>query len=181
MAVLAKPETEEQRANVARMAMDIALLDPGSAAALRRGPLAGSGSAAFWKLMADHDIEAARIAVWATVAQSIAILTPVGEGAGDPPRSAHDSGRSMGAALHHAGVSELRLARLLAAGGHMRRNLVLRVCRRLARSRDHRRFDLRTLARAVVYCDEATDRQIARDYYRAESAARARDSHTREE
>ena len=169
---------------VSRLAKDIAMLDPGSAAALRRGPLAGSGAAAFWKLLADYGIASNLSEQWAAVVQSIAILTAVGQDAGGIRQSAHDPNRPMGAALYGARVSELRLARLLAAKGNMRRDLVVRVCRRLAHDAEHRRFDLRTLVRFIVFDDERTDRHIARDYYRREreeAASRARDSQTMEE
>lgn len=43
---------------VVRLAGQISQLEPGPAASLRRNPLAGSGSAAFWHLMADNDIDA---------------------------------------------------------------------------------------------------------------------------
>jgi hypothetical protein len=75
----------------------------------------------------------------------------------------------MGAALHDAGVSELRLARLLTASQRLRRTLVVRLCRRLAAA-DQRRFDLRTLANFVLYGQDA-GRRIAREYYRAQTAA----------
>ena len=165
---------------VSRLARDIAMFDAGSAAALRRGPLAGSGAAAFWKLMADYEIGFGRPEEWAAAVQSIAILTSVGQDAGGIRQSAYDPSRPMGGALCGAGVSEVRLARLLAAKGDMRRDLVVRVCRRLARDVEHRRFDLRTLVRFIVFGDEGTDRHIARDYYR-EEAARARNSQAMEE
>ena len=46
-----KPHWEQMAPRLARV---IANLDPGSAAALRRGPLAGAGAAAFWKLAAEY-------------------------------------------------------------------------------------------------------------------------------
>ena len=61
----------------------------------------------------------------------------------------------------------------------LRSELTFRMCRRLARDPAHRRFDLRTLARFLVYADANTDQRIAREYYRAE--ARKRHSQTQEE
>ena len=164
---------------VRNLAMEIARLDPGSAAALRRGPLAGAGAAAFWQLLAKHDIVLGEQA-WATVIQAIAILTGVG-GGGTPGTTthAHDPKTTMGGALFGAGVSDLRLARLLAAQEGLRSELAVRMCRRLARDPAHRRFDLRTLARFLVYADANTDQRIAREYYRAE--AQKRHSQTQEE
>ena len=72
----------------------------------------------------------------------------------------------MGTVLHQAEFSELRLARLLNAPKEIRRDLAVRLCRRLSRT-EHNRFNLGTLARFILFADDETDRQIARDYYRA--------------
>ncbi len=159
------PDLQE---TVVKLARGVARADSGSAAALRRGPLAGPGAAAFWKLLADLDIPQRDLKAWAGVAQAVAILTPVGSGRDESPGSAHDGARPMGSALFDAGISELRLARLLAAKGDLRHDLLIRTCRRLARDARYRRFDLRTLAWFLVRGGEATDQRIARDYYRAE-------------
>ena len=100
--------------------------------------------------------------------QAIAILTPKGKRNEEGPRlSPHDPHVPMGAALHDAGVSELRLARLLTARPHMRRILTVRLCRRLAAA-DQRRFDLKTLANFIRYGGDA-GRRIAKEYYRAQA------------
>ena len=165
-----------------RLAKCIARLDPGSAAALRRGPLAGAGAAAFWKLAAEHAPGAARDEEgWAALIQAIAILTPKGRETDRSP--AHDRTIPMGTALYKAGVSDLRLARLLDAPREMRRDLAVRLCRRLAAT-DHKRFDLRTLADLILYGSEKTKKtnhRIARDYYRAEAEAGRRAGHTSDE
>ena len=167
-----RPTTDEPRScQIApRLATDVAHLDPGSAAALRRGPLAGAGTAAFWKLAAKHAPSGAAgdEPGWAALIQAIAILTP--KGTETDRRPAHDCTVPMGAALYRAGVSNLRLARLLDAPREMRRDLAVRLCRRLAAT-DHKRFDLRTLAALILYGSEKTNRRIARDYYRAEAKA----------
>ncbi len=154
------------------IAKEIACLDPGPAAALRRGPHRGAGAAAFWKLLAKYNPvgAASRERDWAALIQAIAVLTPKGR---DPKKpSAHDS-LSMGHALHEAGISELRLARLLAADPDSRREFAVRVCRRLAAAKSGPyRFNLVTLGYFVLYGAENTDRRIARDYYRADAAAR---------
>ena len=163
-----EPQFDLDRA-VAAIASEIARLDPGPAAELRRETLGGAGAAAFWKLMATHgparhfDEDG-----WAAVVQAIAVLTPNGRNPEKPP--AHDRNRPMGAALHDGGISELRLARLLAASKEMRRDPVLRTCRRLAAAEECR-FDLRTLARFILFDDDRTSRRIASDYYRAEARA----------
>ena len=101
--------------------------------------------------------------------QAIAILTPKGRKQGKD--SAHQDTPQMGEALHDARVSELRLARLLAAPPDQRSDIVVRTCRRLART-DFKRFNLVLLAQFVLSTD-GTDaaRRIARDYYRADLAA----------
>ena len=155
---------------IVRLAARIARLAPGPAAALRRGPLVQAGSAAFWQLMAENDIRARgeHLPRWATVVQAIAILTPKGR---DPAKlSAHDGSIPMGAALHQAGISDIRLARLLSARGEMRSDLVIRACRRLS-AKQVIRFDLRTMAKVVLFDDENDARWIARKYYSAAVAA----------
>ena len=156
---------------VVALAGEVARLDPGPAAELRRGPFEGAGAVAFWNLMTRHgpDQPGDKVeARWAAIIQAIAILTPKGR---SPEKvSAHDPTRPMGAALHDAGISELRLARLLAAPRPMRGSLTVRLCRRLAAS-ERCRFDLRTLAQFILFGGDRTDRRISRDYYCAEAKA----------
>lgn len=171
---------DEQRSDsdiggkIVRLAGAISRLEPGPAASLRRDPLAGSGSAAFWSMLAKNGIHPRREELerrWATVIQAIAILTPKGRGDSDRPKpSAHDGAVPMGAALHQLGISQQRLARLLSARGEMRRDLVIRTCRRLA-AKDAVRFDLRTLAGFVLFEHESQARWIARKYYTARARA----------
>ncbi len=160
------PATQDIAVVVLRMAGLIATLDPGSAASLRRDPLSGSGAAPFWNLLARNRIEASGESLkrWATVIQAIAILTP--KGRDSAKASAHNGSIPMGGALHRAGITHLRLARLLSARGQMRRDLLIRACRRLA-VREPIRFDLRTLAKFVLYEDESQAQFIARKYYTA--------------
>lgn len=163
---------------IVRLAGGVAGLEPGPAASLRRDPLAGSGSAAFWHLMATNGIYPGQpqLERWATVISAISILTPKGRRESGRPRpSSHDGANPMGTALYQAGISEQRLARLLSARGQMRRDLVVRTCRRLA-AKETVRFDLRTLARFVLFEDESAARWIARHYYAARVRA-ARTSH----
>ena len=173
----AHPETESAPATqnlaeaIPKIARKIAQLDPGSAAALRRGPRHGAGAAAFWKLLAEYNpVGAVRNeSGWAALIQAMAILTPKGR---DPKkRLAHDESLSMGQVLFDAGLSELRLARLLAAAPDLRLELAVRTCRRLAASQSNR-FNLVTLGYFVLYGGDSTNHRIARDYYRADAAAR---------
>lgn len=160
----ATPALGSPKQVIPRLAMEIARLAPGDAAALRRGPLDGAGSAAFWKLLAKHPLRG-RARKWAALVQSIAILTPKGR---DPAKlPAHEPTRSMGEALQAAGVSELRLARLLGAPPDLRPELAVRTCRRLAAT-EFNRFNLVTLGQFLLFGDDKRPaRWIARDYYRA--------------
>ncbi len=162
----------------AKLAVEIAHLDSGSAAALRRGPLEGAGAAAFWKLTAElvPDLTAHREAGWATMVHAIAILTPKGRDMSK--KSAYDPSLAVGRALYNAGVSELRLARLLASPPDMRQKLTIRLCRWLAGS-EQNRLDLVTLAQFILF-GEAAGRRIAREYYRAEATDRRRKSQDKE-
>ena len=156
---------------IVRLAGRIARIGPGPAAALRRGPLVQAGSAAFWQLMAENDIHPGgdHLARWATVVQAIAILTPKGREPGQAigARRKHSDGRR---ALQQAGISDLRLARLLSARGEMRSDLMIRACRRLS-AKQVIRFDLRTMAKLVLFDGENEARWIARKYYSAAVAA----------
>ena len=174
----AVPTIQNLSEAIPKMAFEIARLDPGPAAALRRGPDHGAGAAAFWKLLAKHNPVGAvgNEAGWASLIQAMAVLTPKGR---DPAKKpAHDYSLSMGRALYEAGFSELRLARLLAAAPDLRREVAVRTCRRLATG-EFSRFNLETLGDFVLFGGESTDRRIARDYYRAHAAAE-RESRDRE-
>ena len=162
----AVPTAQDLREAIPRIASEISRLDPGPAAALRRGPYNGAGAAAFWKLLTRHiPVRAARNeAGWAALIQAIAVLTPKGR---DPEKqSAHDYSLPMGRALSDAGFSELRLARLLSAAPGLRRDVAVRTCRRLAAGEPNR-FNLVTLGEFILFGGDHTDRRIARDYYRA--------------
>ena len=166
-------DTSSLASAVVGVAREIAALEPGPAAALRRGPLTGAGTAALWKLLAQYaPSDRLDEAGWGALIQAVAILTPKGKPTGENAtrrQSAHAPELSMGAVLHAADISEVRLARLLTAPTQMRRQLSIRLCRRLAAA-DQRRFDLVTLARFMLYGDDRARRRIARDYYRAEGA-----------
>ncbi len=165
------------------LAAEIARLDPGSAAALRHDPLSGAGAAAFWRLLTRYSADGDEQR-WAAMIQAVAILTPKGRRKDNA--SAHQQELSMGKALFQAGVSELRLARLLAAPSDQRSDLVVRICRRLART-DFKRFNLLGLGQFVLAGDNTPAarracRRIAREYYRADLEATlnpgAKETHT---
>ena len=165
--------TNDIEAAIVRIAAQISHLEPGPAASLRRDPLAGSGAAPLWRLLARNGIVASgeSLSRWATIIQAIAILTPKGRrDPGNPAESPHDGRNPMGAALFKAGISEVRVARLLSARGEIRHDLVVRTCRRLA-AKEQVRCDIRTLAKFVLFESESAARWIARTYYTAATKA----------
>ena len=92
------PATQNLPEAIPKIAAEIARLDPGPAAALRRGPRNGAGAAAFWKLLAKHNPVGAERneAGWAALVQAIAILTPKGRGPEKKGSSAESVGRTEG-------------------------------------------------------------------------------------
>ena len=162
-----------RRLDVAGLARAVAALAPEVVAALRRRPLVGAAEEASWVLrsLLHGSTRPADAGAWGLLIQVIAILTP---GRRTPPAfTAHDPARSFGAALSDAGVSELRLARLLTAPVAGRHDLVASACRRLRATRQNR-FDLRSLARFVLDGDDAAAHRISLDYYGAAGVARLR-------
>ena len=75
--------------------------------------------------------------------------------------SIHDPKRAFGAALADAGLSEARLARLLAARGPARHDALERAIRMLARKGGG--LDVTYLARAILWPDDTS--RLARNYY----------------
>ncbi|MFN3615931.1 MAG: type I-E CRISPR-associated protein Cse2/CasB [Rubrimonas sp.] len=154
---------------VRRLAREIALLEPGPLAELRRlDPEAPP--AAFWRLVHRCDLAAAHrdLRGWERLARALAVLTPTGR---DPSkRPAHDGAAPLGRVVADAGVSEQRVMRLLAAAPPQRREILARLCRRLARA--DMRLDAVQLGRLMID-DQAgeTLRRLASDYYGAQAEA----------
>ena len=146
-----------------RMASHIARLEPGPAAALRRGPLRGPGAYAFWRLITRYEPKGYEQAIeaWAALAQAIAILTPKGRDKEKPP--AHDGRRAFGRALAETGVKEARLTQLLTTPPPRRRHLAIAACRRIARS-GNPRIDVRTLCALMLEKSDTVCDQVAADY-----------------
>ncbi len=154
----------------------------GDHAELRRMDHDEPDAAAFWRLMAHHDLlnsneEAER--KWGLIIHGIALMTPSNSGESNP-NTAHNGSMPVGRALYlgsdtqraSAFYSEARLNRLLTSGGPMLRTLLARMFRMLAASGVT--FNWREMARFILnedYNDDATEqnrRRIAREYYRAE-------------
>lgn len=175
----------------------LADLDPGPLADLRRLSLDGDdhGTPYFWRLASRHRLRGPNLPTWARIVRIMAILTP--KGRDDRKRSPHEAKakgngwRGLGTALCDGGdrnwpgsgeaprpvFSEQRLARLLAAKGETRAELMERAVRMLAaRKPADARLDCVGLARFLAFPDDPQHvRDIARDYYtrldRAEHAA----------
>ena len=162
--------------DVPGVACAVAALAPDVVAALRRRPAAGAAEAACEALASMHaSTRAADAGGWEALVQAIAILTPRRRTPLAP--SAHDSGRSFGAALFESGVSELRLARLLTAPATRRRDLIASVCRQL-RAASRNRFDLDALARLILDGAGAAAYRINLEYYGAAGVDQVRRTET---
>ena len=153
------------------IAGQLARMQPGPLASLRRGPHKGAGSATFWAVMAKAGaVDERRAPAWRTIVQAVAILTPKGDG--DKPL-AQDFKIPFGSALEAAGVSELRMMQWLGSRGASRVRMTTRLAQSLAQ-KGMRQTNLATLAELIVYDEaEASDR-IARDYYRAQYQSKRR-------
>lgn len=159
------PDPTDLDGATVRIAAAVAHLAPGELAELRR-MRSGQTGATFWRLYHAHGLFGAPDG-WEAAVQAIALLTTTGRA--PDKASAHDPNLPLGKALHRAGVSHLRIARLLAAPHGPRRVALIRLVRMLAR--DGARFDLRQLVRLILQDREADKRRLARDYYAAEAAA----------
>ena len=154
----------------------------GDLAELRRMDPDEPDAAVFWRLMAQYDLLDVGEAVerkWALIIHGIALMTPTSSGEGNRG-SAHDGYLPVGRALFLGGesqratafYSEVRLNRLLTAGGPMLRTLLARMFRMLTASGVS--FNWREMAQFVLnegYDEDAAEqsrRRVAREYYRAE-------------
>ena len=159
----------------------------GDLAALRRMDPDDPDAAAFWRLMAKHDLlgSPALEGKWAMILHGIALMTRT---AGDEPasRSAHDRETPVGRALFVGGnaeraaafYSESRLNRLLTARGPIMHRLLARTFRMLGSAAQP--FDWREMARLILDDGrsqsrvEDARRSIARAYFSAEHRAQQR-------
>lgn len=168
------PATKSLDDAVFDLGVALAKLPPGPLAELRRAE-PGDGVASFWRVYHEQGLEAQHggSVDWEWVAMALALLTPTGN---DPDkRSAHDAGTPLGQALFKAGVSELRVAKVLNSPLPQRREALMRLVRMLARA--EARFDTRELARLLLFANDDPAaprnplRRLARTYYAAEAAA----------
>ncbi len=157
---------------------------PGDLAQLRRmGPDAPS-AAAFWRLTTQAELVGSPVVErkWALVLNGLALMTRTA-GTDATGRSAHDRHMPIGRALFEGGdsaratafYSESRLNRLLTARGSMLMTLLVRVFRMMATAGQS--FDWYQMTQLILNDGhnekraESVRRNIAREYYRAESRA----------
>jgi len=185
------PELNSRRseldATINEIGQTLAGLDPGALASLRRMSLDGEdyGAPYFWRLAARHDFGRDMQDAWARVIRIMAILTDKGSpGNKRSPHASHTTGggwRGLGHALCDGGdptwgqgqpdprpmLSEERFARLLAARGQARAELMLRAARSLAAQKPAGAgVNCTDLARFLLFPDDPSPaRALARDYY----------------
>ena len=164
----------------------------GDFAELRRMDPDEPDAAAFWRLMAYHDLLNSGEEVerkWGLIIHGIALMTPTNSGEGNR-NTAHNGAVPVGRALYlgtesqraSALYSEARLNRLLTSGGPMLRTLLARMFRMLAAGGVT--FNWREMAQFILnegYDEDAAEqnrRRIAREYYRAERRSSQSSSET---
>ena len=176
--VLAKPVTLDQV--LGHLSWALPRLSTGGRSCLRRGPLkAGdAGAPAFWKLATHEKYSFAPTPEWAAIVQAMAILTPRPADGNENPKGPHDPSNRFGKVLCDGGdpswgqggsdprpvLSELRLAKMLAAKGELRRELVVRAAKIIAKSGTA--VNCAGMARFILA--ETRDdyaREIAKHYY----------------
>ncbi len=158
---------------VFRLGVALARLPPGPLARLRR-TTPGDGIADFWRVYFERklDKQPGASVDWEWVVTALALLTPTGN---DPDKRSAHAGLPLGKALFDAGVSNMRVAKVLNAPFPERRGALIRLVRMLARA--DARFDTRELARLLLFTSAGNDlRNLAKSYYAAEAAVIKEDS-----
>ena len=172
---------------ISKIGSTLAGLEPGALADLRReaGEAAAPRPAYFWRLAARHEAIRHNEDSWLRIIRIMAILTDQGAPEGKPsphaPKSAANNWRGLGAALCDGGdrqwgagqldprpmLSQLRFARLLAATGNMRADLMERAARALAAKKSPGGgLDCIDLAHFLLRPDDPEPgRSLARSYY----------------
>lgn len=181
------PNRQEYTETVFAIGIALADLDPGPLAELRRMLRKDGdyGAPYFWRLVSRHRLHGPKQANWAHIIQMMAILTPKGRDESKPSphtgRSKHNGYRGFGTVLCDGGdpswgtaqgtdrpvLSEQRLARLLAARGDMRADLLERAVRMLAVKKPPGvSIDCTDIAALLLFPDDpAPVRRVASDYY----------------
>ncbi len=198
-----QPPRAELKDTIFEIGRTLASLNSGALADLRRMSLDGdqAGAPYFWRLAARHDFGInTRREAWARIVQIMAILTD--KGAPEAKRSPHEAPinangyRGLGHALCDGGdlawgvgqidprpmLTEFRFARLVAARGAARAELLERAVRALAGKKPPRAgVNCTDLAWLLLDPENPSHaRKLARDYYaRLDRAARVDDGITK--
>lgn len=154
---------ETANAAIPRLASALARLDPGDLARLRRMDPDGPGEAAFWQLVAELKLPG-NPERWLRFSRLIALLTPRGDPHAGKP-SAHDGGRTLGAALAEAGFSEMRLLRLIERAPDARPEALERMVRFLG-ARGAGAVDCREIFWLLHGTGPDPSRRLANHYFR---------------
>ncbi len=171
---------------VFQIGQTLADLDPGPLAALRRGVGWGAQPSYYWRLAARHTIIRSNEDAWLQIIRIMALLTDTGYRADKASphtgKSAANHWRGFGTALcdggdwqwgvrrvdRHPLLSELRFARLLAATGDRRAELMEHAARALAAKRvpGSGGVDCSDVAHFLLRPDDPEPgRCLARSYY----------------
>ena len=150
---------------IPKMCHEIAHLDSGSLARLRRMDPLGPGEAEFWKLAIFHELHQTD-QVGMMLVKLLALLTPKGQ---SDIKQLHKFGNSLGKVLaaNKNGkplLSEMRLMRFIALPFEKRPESLERICRLIA-SNGHKGLDCVDLARLLFYHDVKHTRNLARHYF----------------
>lgn len=191
------PEANWPGATVADIGHALASLDPGPLAELRRMSFDTDhpGTPMFWRLVNKYQLHG-KEKPWANIIQMMAILTDKGDPEGRlSPHAARNEAngwRGLGHALCDGGdlawgagesdprpmLSETRFARLLAAKGKTRGDLLRRAIRALAAKKPGgAAVDCADIARLLLFSGAPrTTRKLADHYYARLDRAQQRDS-----
>ncbi len=186
-AVLANASAEKPTSwggKAADLAYEIANLDRGDLAILRRMDPDALNTSVLWRLLAQKDLLSNPQVEekWGLVIHGIALMTRTG-GENPEDRLAHSASVSVGKALFYGGdqnrttafYGDSRFNRLMTARGPMLRTLMARMFRMLASTGQV--FNWREMARWILSegYDESTSTRVrqtvARNYYAAERNA----------
>ena len=149
---------------IPKMCSEIALLDPGSLARLRRMDPLGPGEAEFWKLAVSHHYRTDQVGIM--LIKLLAILTPKGQ---PGKKVLHIPQMPLGKLLARIEnsrplLSETRLLRFIALPFEKRPEALERICFLIA-AKGHDGLDCVGLAKLLFYPEVNHTRILARAYF----------------
>jgi hypothetical protein len=154
-----QPDQPALDERIFKLALDIARLDSGALARLRRMRSDGPGTAEFWKLALEHGVrtDVAGLRFMAL----LALLTPKGEPGG---KRLHNGRNAWGKALAGSGYPETRLLRFLSTPFAYRADALEAMARWLA-AKGHDGVNCVDLACLLWFDDIEHERRLARSYF----------------